>query len=270
MANDSDVKSQSLSDWLIPAKTWAADNGVLVQPIVERAKPPDLNTLLADELRDARFPPEFVADCAAVLGISVTSDIMTDLVPKGQSTRRGYFGETIATCCLRDFDGCRIPVQKLRSMISSDQSLPGIDILGAHVVDDRIEALVFAEAKLRTTRQRGIVLSATNELLDGIQAERPNILISALIQLQQTNDPMYSLMLDYLQRRRQEETEDLPYVYLVLEAGNWTDGDIDLLDDLVPLPNRFRVTVIEIQGLAQLVDDAYRLVGLLADQNDDE
>ena len=155
-------------------------------------------------------------------------------------------------------------------MISSDQSLPGIDILGAHVVDGRIEALVFAEAKLRTNRQRGIVLSATNELVGDFQVERPNIIISALIQLKQTNDPMFPLMLDYLRRRSQEETEDLPYVYLVLEAGNWTDGDVDLLDDLAPLPDRFRVTVVEIQGLTQLVDDAYGLVGLLADQNDDE
>ena len=111
MAKGPDVKHQSLSDWLFSAETWTADNGVLVQPIAERAKPPDLNTLLADELRDARFPPEFVESCAAVLGIDATSDIMTDLVPKLRSMRRGYFGETLAACCLRDFDGCRIPVQ---------------------------------------------------------------------------------------------------------------------------------------------------------------
>ena len=270
MANVPDTNHPSLSDWLVPADLWVAGNGALVQPIGENAKPPALTAYLAEELRDARFPAEFVEDCAAVLGIDETSALIADLVPTRQPMRRGYFGETLTACCLRDFDGYTIPVQKLRSMISSDQSLPGVDVLAAHIVGGRVEALVFAEAKLRTSRQRRIILEATSELVTDFQTERPNVLISALIRLQESNDPLYPLMLDYLRRRSQEETEDLPYVYLVFEAGSWTDDDVELLDDIAPLPHQFRVSVIEIEGLAQVVDESYRLVGLVADQNDDE
>ena len=270
MTNDHDVNSQSLPEWLVPSDTWVADNRVQVQSIVECNRPANLTSFLADELRDSRFPPEFIIECAQVLGIDETSEIIAELMPGRQTMRRGYFGETLAACCLRDFDGYRLPVQKLRSMISSDQSLPGIDILGAHFVDGRIEALALAEAKLRTNREPRIVLSAARELIDDFRVERPNVLISTLIKLQESGDPMFPLMLDYLQRRRQDETEDFPYVFLVLEAGNWIDNDVELLDDLMPLPERFRVTVIEIHELAQLVDDAYSLVGVLADRNDDE
>ncbi|MYE89423.1 hypothetical protein F4X33_10545 [Candidatus Poribacteria bacterium] len=260
----------SISDWLVCSETSASDNGAHVQTITEMCRPSNLSSTLAREIEDARFHPQLIADYAKVLGVQSASDLVHSFLPKGTTIRRGYFGEVLAASCLRDFDHCWIPVQKLRSMITSDQSLPGIDVLGAHVADDRFEALIFVEAKLRTVRDRRVVLDAAIELIADFERRYPSILHFAATELMKTQDPMYQPFLDYLKRREQRETEDLPYVYLVQEKGLWSEDDIELLEDLVPLPNGFRISIVEIDDLGDLVEDAYSAVGILVDDDDDE
>ena len=163
-----------------------------------------------------------------------------------------------------------MPVQKLRSMVSSDQSLPGIDVIGAHVVENRFEALVLVEAKVRTIRDRRVILSASQELLSSLEEKFPSVLHFTAVQLQQRNDPMYWPFLEYLKRRDQNDTQELPFVYLLYEKGAWSDQDLSQLDDLAPLPKGFKVSVIEIANLAQLIDSSYTLINVAVDDSDDE
>ena len=264
------IGSPALSTWLRDFDPWVADNGALVQAVKESDRPADLLSVLANELFEARFTPEVVADYAKVLGVEAASDLVSDLLSTVDNLRRGYFGEVIAAGCLRDIDQCWIPVQKLRSMISSDQSLPGVDVLGAYVNAGRFEALVFVEAKVRTARNRRVVFDAAQELLSDLNSRHTSILFYTLTELKKRDDPMYQAFLDYLKRRDDSDTEDLPYVYLVLEKGKWSDQDISLLDDLAPLPPGFRVSVVEIDNLAELVTAAYSRIGISVDETDDE
>ena len=268
------IASQSIHSvipaWLKCREPLEIESGALVQAIEERQRPSGLSSGLANELREARFPPRLLQDYADVLGINATSKIVRGLIPSGSKIRRGYFGEVISACCLRDFEGCWIPVQKLRSMVSSDQSLPGIDVIGAHVVENRFEALVLVEAKVRTIRDRRVILSASQELLSSLEEKFPSVLHFTAVQLQQRNDPMYWPFLEYLKRRDQNDTQELPFVYLLYEKGAWSDQDLSQLDDLAPLPKGFKVSVIEIANLAQLIDSSYTLINVEVDDSDDE
>ena len=260
----------TVAPWLQGSAPSTADSGALIQLIAETSRPADLVSTLARELVEARFPPQLLADYADVLGIRSASEILHGLAPRRPKIRRGYFGEVIAASCLRDLDGCWIPVQKLRSMITSDQSLPGIDVLGARIAEDGFKTLIFVEAKVRTTRDRRVILKATQELLVDFEKQFPSILHFTAIQLQQRADPMYRPFLAYLKRRGQLDTEDLPYVYLLLEKGIWSQDDLSFLEDIAPLPTGFRISVIEIDNLAKLVDDAYASIQILVDDSDDE
>ena len=268
--NSASTSHSAISDWLNCSNPSEASNGALVQKISEIDRPTDLQHTLANELRDARFTPAVLVDYMEVLGIDPTSHIVRDLLPVSNTVRRGYFGEVLSACCLREFDDCWIPVQKLRSMISSDQSLPGVDVLGAQTRNGRIEALVFVEAKLRTNRESRIIVQATQELIADLKAGFPSILHFTAVELQKRNDPMYKPFMEYLGRRVGEEQDDLPYVYLVLEQGNWSDQDIRHLDELDPLPDGFRVSVIQIDNLAQLVDCSYSAIAVSPNDADDE
>ena len=155
-------------------------------------------------------------------------------------------------------------------MVSSDQSLPGIDVIGAHVVENRFEALVFVEAKVRTVRDRRVILSASEELLSSLEEKFPSMLHFTAVQLQQRGDPMYRPFLEYLKRRDQNDEQELPFVYLLYERGAWSDQDLSQLDDLAPLPKGFKVSVIEIANLAELIDSTYSLINVTADDSDDE
>ena len=270
MTFDTQSDHSVLTAWLQHHEPYEADNGALVQTIVENDRPPDLTSSLADEMLDARFPLDLLNDYAKILGLDAASEIVRGLVPTGCKIRKGYFGEVIAACCLRDFDGCWIPVKKLRTMISSNQSLPGIDVIGAHVVDNRIESLVFVEAKVRTGRDRRVILSASEELLHAFQQKFPPMLHFMAVQLQEQNDPMYESFLHYLWRRDHRDTQELPYVYLLCENGTWSDRNLSLLEDLVPLPEGFRVSVIEIASLAQLIESVYSSINISVDDSDDE
>ena len=270
MAVNSADGVMKLDSWLKCLDTWMANNGAVIQPIQEIDRPTGLVNFLADELTDARFPPELIEGYAEVLGLEATEEFVHNLIPTRTNMRRGYFGEVAAARCLQDFDFCWIPVQKLRSMIGSDQSLPGIDVLGARLADGQFETLIFVEAKVRTTRRRRIALDASKELIADFEREFPTILNFTARELENRTDPMFRPFLHYLKRRQMGETEDLPYVFLLLERGTWQDEDIDLLDELTPLPTGFRVSVIEIDNLAQLVEAAYSAIGVGVDSNDDE
>ena len=259
-----------IAAWLHPAEPVMTDNGAQLQKLTEGERPANIVEILSSELREARFPPEVLVDYADVLGLTATEALIRSLLPTGYRIRRGYFGEVLAAGCLRDFEDCWVPIQKLRSMISSDQSLPGVDVVGARLAGGIVEAMVFVEAKVRTSRDVGVVLTAAQSLLEEHAAAFPTILHFVAVQLRQTNDPLYAPFLDYLQRRGQQDTDDAPYIYLLFEKGLWSDEMVSSLDDLEHLPPEFKVVVIEVEGLASLVESAYSSVGIGVDETDDE
>ncbi len=196
--------------------------------------------------------------------------LVKSVTPTNPEMRLGYFGEMIAACCLRDFDGCWIAVQKPSFAITSDQSLPGTDVLAAFVNDGEIQDLVFVEAKVRTTRERRVVLQAARQAIADSENEHAPMIAFVLRRLHESDDQMFKPFLNYLARRQGGDQDDLPYVYLVLEQGAWSDNDVAVLDDICPLPPGFRVSVVEIENLAELVRQSYSSIGMVVDEHDDE
>ena len=261
---------QSISRWLEAATPWAAENGALVQPIAERQRPDQLYALLAAELQNTRFPQDLFEECAEILGIEYSGQLIRSVTPTNPNMRLGYFGEMVADRCLQEFDGCWILLQKPSFAIAPNQSLPGTDVLAAFVNDGEIETLVFVEAKVRTGRDRRVVLQAARQAIADSQNEFASIIAFVVRRLHESNDHMFRPFLNYLERRRSGTLDDLPYVYLVLEQGAWSDNDVLVLDDLCPLPPGFRVSVVEVENLAQLVRQSYAWIGAVVDELDDE
>ena len=270
MPSSPDHSGQSISVWLEAATPWAADNGATVQAIVEGPRPDNLHALLAAELQDTRFPQDLFEECAEILGLEYSTELISSVTPTNPNMRRGYFGEMVAASCLRKFDGLWVLIRKPSFAIAPNQSLPGTDVLAALVNDGEVESLVFVEAKVRTSRSRRVVLQAAQQAISDSQNEHASIIGFVLRRLHDSEDQMLRPFLRYLSRRRDAAANDLPYVYLVLENGAWSDDDVTLLDDLVPLPEGFRVSVAQIENLAELVSDSYALIGVVADEHDDE
>ena len=138
-----------------------------------------------------------------------------------------------------------------------ENSLPGTDVLAAFVNDGEIQNLVFVEAKLRTARERRIVLQAARQAIADSENGHAPMIAFVLRRLHESDDQMFKPFLNYLARRRGGDQGDLPYVYLVLEQGTWSGNDVSVLDDICPLPPGFRVSVVEIGNLAELVRQSY-------------
>ena len=263
-------EGEGISSWLAAGPLGEAENGASVQPITERPRPGDLLATLATELQDTRFPDDLFIECAEILGMEYSEELVSSVTPTNAKMRRGYFGEMIAACCLRDFDGCWIAVQKPSFAITANQSLPGTDVLAAFVNDGEIQNLVFVEAKLRTARERRIVLQAARQAIADSENGHAPMIAFVLRRLHESDDQMFKPFLNYLARRRRGDQDDLPYVYLVLEQDTWSGNDVSVLDDICPLPPGFRVSVVEIGNLAELVRQSYSLIGMGVDEHDDE
>ena len=215
---------------------WSADNGALVQAIAEGQRPDNLLAFLATELQEARFPQGLLEECAEVLGLEYSNELIRSVTPTNPTLRLGYFGEMVAATCLRDFDGCWIVVPKPSFAIDPNQSLPGTDVLAAFLNGGEIECLVFVEAKVRTSRSRSVVLQAARQSISDSQHAYASMIGFVVRRLYESHDQMHGPFLRYLGRRHDGASDDLPFVYLVLERGAWSDDDVDLLDDLAPLP----------------------------------
>lgn len=270
MATPPSPDAQGISSWLEAATPWQAENGALVQAIVERQRPDHLFAILAAELRDSRFPEDLFEECAEILGLEYSAQLVRSVTPTIPNMRRGYFGEMIAAGCLQEFDGCWILVQKPSFAITPNQSLPGTDVLAAYVDNGQITSLIFTEAKVRTARDRNVLLQAAQQAISDSQNEYAPMIGFVLRRLYESDKEAFGLFLDYLNRRRVGPTDDFQYVYLVLERGAWSVGDVSDLDEICPLPSGFRVSVVEIEDLAQLIGESYAWIGLVVDEHDNE
>ena len=261
---------QGISSWLDAATPWQADNGALIQTISERQRPDNLHSLLGAQLQDTRFPQGLIEECAEILGVEYTAQLASSMTPSNPNMRRGYFGEMIAARCLQEFDGCWILVQKPSYAITPNQSLPGTDVLAAYVDNGEITSLIFTEAKLRTARDRNVLLQAAQQAVSDSQNEFAPMIGFVLRRLYESDQEEFRSFRNYLNRRRVGTTDDFQYVYLVLERGAWSVDDVSDLDEICPLPSGFRVSVVEIENLAQLVGQSYAGIGMVVDEHDDE
>ena len=261
---------QDLSSWLNAATPWEADNGALIQEIVERQRPDNLCAGLGSELRDSRFSEDLIKECADILGLEYSNQMVRRATPTNPNMRLGYFGEVIAAGCLRDFDGCRVLIQKPSFAIAPNQSLPGSDVLAAIVNTGEIEALIFVEAKVRTTRDKDVIIQGARQSISDSQDEHASMIGFVLRRLHESQDEAFLPFLNYLKGRQDGTVNDLPYVYLVLEQGTWSVDDLSVLDEICPLPPGFRVSIVEIENLGQLVGESYAWIGAVVDEDDNE
>lgn len=259
---------QGISSWLDPATPRQAENGALVQTITELQRPDNLYAVLAVELQETRVSGDLFEECAEILDMDFSNQLVSSMTPTNPNMRKGYFGEMIAARCLQEFDGCCVLVQKPGFAITADQSLPGTDVLAAHLDNGEITSLIFTEAKVRTARDPRVLLQAAQQAISDSENEYSPMIGFALRRIHESDKAAGREFLSFLSRRRDGATNDFQYVYLVLERGAWSVDDVSKLDEICPLPSGFRVSVVEIEKLKQLIDESYARIGMAVDEYD--
>ena len=113
-----------------------------------------------------------IAERLRTLGHEVAATFFADELPKNQQTRKGNFGEVVASEHLVQRFGCAMPVLKLRYRDSANLPMRGEDIVAFQIEDGRITCVCVGEAKAVVTYRRQTVLEA-HKRLDHAYHPRP-------------------------------------------------------------------------------------------------
>lgn len=120
---------------------------------------------LLSALYDHHIHPERVAAVFQRLKYEKAADVLIKSLPKASSTRKGNFGEVVASEHLRQRHGYKMPVFKLRYSDNPQMPQRGEDIV-AFEIDERqvILKICIGEAKVRNTHNKSAVRDAHRRL----------------------------------------------------------------------------------------------------------
>jgi len=168
-------------------------SGFWVIDVTEIQPPTDVViSHIRDLLIHARLDLEFLQDAAQHLGWDKVQALAASTQPKGVKMQRGEFGEVLSSAMLQQFHGYTIPVQKLRFAISSDQSLPGTDVIALRL-DKRgkITEVGFVESKLRTKNDTGAAVQGYEQLKRDYEQRQSDMLRFVAQRLHERNDSLF-------------------------------------------------------------------------------
>jgi hypothetical protein len=147
--------STMLSKWLACSSRdpcqYSQFEVVDVCPIAEISE--EIHSHISNLLISELFEPSYLAEMSERLGWKkVSHDIISTKIPKTGKIKKGAFGEILINAILEEFYNYHVPVRKLRYLIKSDISPPGIDSV-AFKVNNRglINEVCFIESKLRAS-----------------------------------------------------------------------------------------------------------------------
>ena len=231
----------------------------------------EIKSHLVDLLHFALFDPDELNAFAEHLGWGIRESTGYR-VPTADKVKRGDFGEIFVSAMLEQFHGYEIPVQKLRSKLTGNQTLTGTDIVALRVSDsDSIEEVCFVESKLRTSRDNDIAVEACEQLQKDYALETPAILPFIFIQLRRRGDGdrLFRAFRDYLADRSDNRYLDTFRLGLCFEHNEWREKVLENLDDDPVALNKLCVHVVRITDLRSLTDELFDIVGVSEVSEDD-
>ena len=120
---------------------------------------------LLSALYDHHIHPDRVAGTLQRLKYKKAAAVLIESFPKGENTRKGNFGEVVASEHLRQRYGYEIPVYKLRYADNPQMPQRGEDLVAFETNEDRtILKLCIGEAKVRSTHDKASILAAHGRL----------------------------------------------------------------------------------------------------------
>jgi HamA len=233
----------------------------------------DFKDYLANLLLTARVSPSFLASVEARVGWTMSRAMVSRMMPKQDSAKRGEFGEVLINGVLCEHQGYIMPVSKLRGKVTGGQSLPGTDSLAFRLDEHMVVTEVcYVESKLRTGRNDATAVEAYEQLRADYESALPDIVIYVASRLEAEGSEYYGPVMDYFQDRQDTTDRDTFCISLCWEASKWTERILrNLEDNGIDLP-RLSVHVIRLPRLRQLTDEVFGALGIprVEDDSGDE
>ena len=241
-----------------------------VMDVAEHQLPADLvKAALARLLREERFDPQFLVAMARHLGRADLEQIIRTGLAHGQSARKGDFGEVLLGALLETFHGYTIPVRKMRSRVSGDQSQPRIDVVALRADNGRLTEVCLGESKLRTRADTGAAVAAHDQLAKERAEAFPDILVYVANRLFELQSPLFESFAAYLGDRADTQQIESCAIGLTSDAAQWSESVLANLHDRgVEVPS-LSVHVTSVQALDDLVSEVFALAGLRASADED-
>jgi hypothetical protein len=219
---------------------------------------------LREILISARYDLAYLSDMAELLGwTAVRADIIARGMPTTKNARRGQFGEGLTVAILEQIFGYVIPVRKLHSMITSDQSLPATDALALKLDrQEEITEVCYVESKLRTFVDTMAAVNGYKQLERDFNSRLPAILDFIAARLHDRNDHLFKSFRSYMQDRRDTTDRDTFRLGLCWDARAWTETVLESLhQNGVDIP-RLTVHAIRLNDLRVLTDTLFTELGI--------
>lgn len=230
----------------------------------------EIETWMSGRLFEERFSPRLVQDLLEALGWDEAAQAVRAGMPTGSALRKGYFGEVLAEAHLEHFDGYSVPVRKLRYMMASGQSLPGVDVFAIKVgIDNDVVTACYLESKVRTGSEPGVAVTSVEQLSDGVSKRVPEILLFVAARLEERTDPFYTTLLAYMHDRAGTQGLDEYRCFLTWEQQRWSERVIENLAESDRRLTPLTVVVAHIDELDSMVERCYQTAGLAVDPDDD-
>ncbi|SRR6266571_144400 len=219
---------------------------------------------LATMLQEARMEMEILNLCDRLGWKILKAQLSSGVQPKEITAQRGEFGEVLTNAILREFFGYTIPVEKLRSAITSDQSLPSTDTIGLKRGGSGLTEVCFVESKFRTSKSKNAAMQGYGQLRHDYSKSIPDMGIFILKSLFEKKDPFFDDFFSYLNDRTRTTSEiESFHLGLTWEKEQWSEDTLQRLEDEVSndMP-RLAVHLVRLSQLASLVDELFHKIGV--------
>lgn len=258
----------AIQAWLIAARRPVDTYSFGVVDVNERATPTlESKAELASLLRQERFDPQFVFAMAQSLGWTRVADAVRAGLSHGQRLRKGDLGEVLLGYLL-EASGYVIPVRKMRSRISSDQSQPRIDVVAMRVANGEVTEVCMGESKLRTRLDLHAGTEAYAQLVEECRQDLPEILTFVAARLFESQSPLFDSFGTFLRDRADSPGLEHRVVGLTWSRAEWDERVLQNLEDAGTDPP-LDVHVIAIDDLGSLVTEVFTLAGLQVSDDED-
>ncbi|MCI0622285.1 MAG: DUF1837 domain-containing protein, partial [Acidobacteria bacterium] len=189
---------------------------------------PKVELPLLEAIYDHHIHPDRLKGVLQRLGYEKAAAALIEQLPKNDQTRKGNFGEVVASEHLRQRYGLEMPVFKLRYSDNPAMPLRGEDIIAFELDrDSRIVTVCIGEAKVRTSHSAAEVRNAHKRLHTAYHPYPVALsLISSVLHDQGSHslaDQVDSLMDRSVSRPRRN------WIFLITEGS--TDSPFSTLDE---------------------------------------
>ena len=211
--------------------------------------------LISSAIVDHHFHRARIADRLADLGYSEAAAFFADELPKTNNTRKGNFGEVIASEHLIQRYGFRMPVFKLRFRDVRDMPMRGEDIVAFRMNQEgQIEEVIVGEAKT-VVRYRGSTVKEAHDRLREAYYPRPMTLSMLSEILYESGNAETARQIDRVSDALARGDFDRSNWIFLINEKQPADA-FACLDDKNQIPN-LNCIGIELPGLTEFINSLF-------------